>query len=155
MIVQGKFESVSMAIYGDIATELPPPPTSYYPKVIQLPEPVPLSKPLDPSNANDPTFLAKQLLALTPDPPPLPMIIRLMYCVKPTNSDWEHPDFPYLYVDLDQDIADFDLEKACRLTTSQMSDDLSPERLSRFADNVAAAIGPPVCFSQLLISFGC
>lgn len=75
------------------------------------------------------------------------MIIRLMYCVKPTSSDWEHPDFPYLYVDLDQDIADFDLEKACRLTTSQMSDDLSSERLSRFADNVVAATGPPVCLT--------
>ena len=44
------------------------------------------------------------------------------------NSDREHPDIPYLYVDLDQDITDFDLGKACKLQTSRMSDDLSLER---------------------------
>jgi hypothetical protein len=144
MIVQGNFESVSMAIYGDVATEPSPSYSTYYSKQTPTLDDVPLSEHLDPSNANDPTLLAKQLLALIPDRPPLPILIRLMFCVKPSSSDWEHPDFPYIYVDLDHDIADFDLEKACKLTTSQMSDNLPLERLARFAENVATAIGPPV-----------
>jgi hypothetical protein len=144
IIVQGNFESVSMAIYGDIVTDIQQFPTAYNPNPTLTFDSIPLSKPLDPSNTNDPTLLAKQILALTPDPPPLSVLIRLMYCVKPSNSDWDHPDFPYLYVDLDQDIADFDLEKACKLTTSQIPDDLSLDRLSCFAGQVVETIGPPV-----------
>lgn len=145
MIIQGDFESVSMAIYGDLATGLPSPSTSYHPKPVSSFSPIPLSKHLDPSNMNDPTLLARQLLALTPDPPPLAMIIRLMYCIKATDADWEHPDFPYLYVDLDQHTADFDLEKACKMTTRQISDDLPLEQLLKFADTIVTATGPPVC----------
>lgn len=107
---------------------------------------------LDPANAKDPTLLARQLLELIPESPSLAIIVRLMYCIKPSDADWEHPDFPYLYVDLGQDIADFSLEKAVKFTAEQISDELTSDQLSHFADKIPNIIGPPVRFFFLLKS---
>ena len=145
VIFQGAFESVSVAIYGDLASENPTIPLAYHPSPLPIVERTTLSGSLDPANAKDPTLLARQLLELTPDSPSLAIIVRLMYCIKPSGSDWEHPDFPYLYVDLGQDMADFSLEKAVKLTAEQISDELTSDQLSDFADKVSNAIGPPVC----------
>ena len=146
MIFQGAFEYVSLAIYGDLVTEQPTLPLTYHPNPLPTVEPTSLNGSLDPANAKDPTLLARQLLELIPDSPSLAIVVRLMYCVKPSDADWEHPDFPYLYVDLDQDIAGFSLEKAVKLTTEQISDELTSDQLSRFADKISNIIGPPVCF---------
>jgi hypothetical protein len=106
VIFQGAFESVSLAIYGDLVTE-PAHLTTHLP-----PKPAPCRGTHSPNwfprpaNAKDPTLLARQLLELIPESPSLAIVVRLMYCVKPSDADWEHPDFPYLYVDLGQDIAD-------------------------------------------------
>ena len=145
MIFRGTFECVSLAIYGDLVTEQPALPLTYRPNPLPAVEHAPLNGFLDPANAKDPTLLAKQLLELIPDSPSLAIVVRLMYCVKPSDADWEHPDFPYLYVDLGKDIADFSLEKAVKLTTEQISDELTSDQLSHFADKISSVVGPPVC----------
>lgn len=147
MIFQGAFDFVSLAIYGEPVVEQPTLPTLpliYYPAPLPVVEHTPLTGSLDPANAKDPTLLAKQLLELTPESPSLAIIVRLMYCVKPSGADWEHPDFPYLYADLSQDIPDFSLEKAVKLTTEHISDELTFDQLSHFADKVSNIIGQPV-----------
>ena len=149
MIFQGAFESVSLAIYGDLVSEQSTPSPTYRPNLLPVVEHSSLTGPLDPANAKDPTLLARQLLELTHESPSLAIVVRLMYCVKPSDVDWEHPDFPYLYVDIDQDIADFSLEKAVKLTTEQISDQLTSDQLSHFADKISNTIGPPVCIFLL------
>ncbi|KAF8897862.1 hypothetical protein BD779DRAFT_1667776 [Infundibulicybe gibba] len=94
MIVKGKFERLSMAIYGDVVSETLPAALSYTPGVLPVVETTPLSQPLDPSRSLDPSQLARQLLLLIPDSPPLSLVIRLMFCLKPSNDDWDLPDFP-------------------------------------------------------------
>jgi hypothetical protein len=149
VILQGAFESVSLAIYGDLAAEQSTLPLTYRPNPLPVVEHTPLTGSLDPANAKDPTLLARQLLELTPESPSLAIVVRLMYCVKPSDLDWEHPDFPYLYVDLGQDIADFSLEKAVKLTTEQISDELTSDQLTHFVDKISNIIGPPVCLFLL------
>jgi hypothetical protein len=144
MIVKGVFECVSMAIYGEVVSELPPPPTTYEPTQMSLPEPVPLTRSLDPSNSSDPTWLAKELLMLIPESPPLPLVIRLMLCLKPSNEDWELPDFPYLYTNLEVEDEEFDLDKAYQSTLRPVADDISVNLLEMFAERVAGVIGPKV-----------
>ena len=146
MIVKGAFESVSMAIYGDVVSEMPPPSLTYEPKAIPSFDPIPLSSALDPSNFRDPTKLALQLLELIPDAPPLPLVIRLMFCLKPSNDDWDLPEFPYLYADLDEDFSD--LEKACRLTSRPVADTTSHASFARFSEAVARSVGPKVKFQR-------
>ncbi|EPQ59195.1 hypothetical protein GLOTRDRAFT_33360, partial [Gloeophyllum trabeum ATCC 11539] len=141
MILKGNFTSISLAIYGELASD-PPPAT--YPEPKQLPsvEPSPLLPSLDPSNSPDPTSLAKQLLTLIDDAPPLPLLIRLMFCLKPSNEDWENPDFPYLYADLDYaaDAQHFDLQEAYAAIGRPIADDTSAESFVRFAEKVASCI---------------
>jgi hypothetical protein len=144
MIVKGNFEALSMAIYGDIASDAPPV-QNYEPKASPSVESIPLSRAVDPSNSSDPTLLAKQLLSLMPDSPPLPLVVRLMFCMKPSNEDWELSKFPYLHANLDGEIEeDFDLQTAVRWTCRPVQDDISCESLSRFAVRVASCIGPKV-----------
>lgn len=146
MIVKGAFTKVSMAIYGDIVSDATPEdsPPSYTPSSLPTIEPTPLAPAIDPANSDDPTQLAKQLLDLIPDAPPLALVVPLMFCIKPSNEHWDLPEFPYLYADLDEDVADFDLEKACELTSTPVADDVSYEILQRFSDRVADAVGPKV-----------
>ncbi|KZT24554.1 hypothetical protein NEOLEDRAFT_1116236 [Neolentinus lepideus HHB14362 ss-1] len=143
MILKGNFTSISLAIYGDLAFE-PPPPTYPDPKELPSIEPTPLPSSLDPSNCIDPTLLANQLLTLIDDAPPLSLLIRLMFCLKPSNDDWENPDFPYLYADLDYaaDAENFDLQEAYTVTGRPLPDDVSEESISRFVAKVVNCIGP-------------
>lgn len=143
MIVRGEFQCVSMAIYGDVVSEMPPPSSVYEPKAIPSFDPIPLSNALDPSNFRDPTKLALQLLELIPDAPPLPLIICLMFCLKPSSDDWDLPEFPYLHADLDEDF-ESDLEKAFRLMSKPVADVTSHASYARFAEAVARSIGPKV-----------
>ncbi|KAH9955114.1 hypothetical protein BGW80DRAFT_1476506 [Lactifluus volemus] len=142
MIVRGNFIKLSIAIYGDVASELPSTPSSYVPSDLPPLNPAPLSPALDPANSEDPTALTCNLLSLIPDAPPLPLVIRLMFCLKPANDDWDLPEFPYLHPDLDEDPDDFDLDYAYQLTSQPVAEDVPVESLQRFADRVADAIGP-------------
>ncbi|KAI0371605.1 hypothetical protein BV20DRAFT_1035231 [Pilatotrama ljubarskyi] len=137
MIVKGEFESVSMAIYGKVVSETHTSPSSYEPRSLPTVAPAPLPAALDPANSRDPTQLARQLLRLIPDAPDLALVIRLIFCLKPSNDDWDLPDFPYLHADLEDTGSDFNLEKALRLTTRPVPDDVSPDAVTRFAEKVA------------------
>lgn len=159
MIVRGDFESVSMAIYGEVVTDAVAPVTSYTPGLPQLPEPVSISPALDLANASDPTCLARQLLALIPDPPSLNLVIRLMFCLKLPNDDWDLPEFPHLYSDLNEEDMDIDLDSAFRCLSRPVAENVSVESLQRFAEKIVDAIGPMVWndlfygyFSRLTIS---
>ncbi|KAI6034597.1 hypothetical protein BKA83DRAFT_4192223 [Pisolithus microcarpus] len=142
MIVRGDFEVVSMAIYGEPVSEVIPVITAY--EALQLPvtEPTPVSPALDIARSPDPTLLARQLLSLIPDAPPLNLVIRLMFCLKPPNDDWDLPEFPHLYSDLHEEDMDIDLDSAYRCLSRPVADDVSPEALLRFAEKVAEAISP-------------
>ena len=151
MIVKGNFEALSMAIYGDNVLDSPPVQT-YESKPLPPVESIPLSRAVDPSNCSDPTLLAKHLLSLIPDSPPLPLVVRLMFCMKPSNEDWELPGFPYLYANLDGEVEeDFDLQTAIRWAYRPVQDDTPFESLSRFAGRVASCVGPKV--SDTAIAF--
>lgn len=144
MIVKGNFTKLSLAIYGDVASELPSLPPSYVPSVLPPLTPTPLSPILDTANSGDPTTLTRNLLSLIPDAPPLPLVIRLMFCLKPVNDDWDLPEFPYIHPDFNEDPIDFDLDYAYQLTGQPVADDVPLEVLQRFVDRVADAIGPKV-----------
>ena len=149
MIVKGAFESVSMAIYGEVVNELPPPRTTYEPRLLPTLEPIPLSEALDPANARDPTRLARKLLELIPESPPLPLIIRLMFCLKPLNDDWDQPDFPYLFADLDQLSEESSLDDIFKLTSRPISDETSLQSLVELSQKVVHGLGPPVRMTAL------
>lgn len=139
MIVKGDFEVVSMAIYGEVVTEHTVPET-YEPRLIPSFDSSPIPPALDPANSHDPTQLARQLLTLVPEAPQLPLVVRLIFALKPSGYDWDLPDFPHLHPDLDEDIAEFDLEKASALLIRPVPDDISAEPLERFAGRVAQCI---------------
>lgn len=144
MIVKGTFDYVSMAIYGDVVNELPPPKATYEPRPLPILEPIPLSDALDPANARDPTKLALQLLDLISDAPPLPLIIRLMFCLKPSNEDWDLPDFPYIFANLDQLPDDATLEDTFKFSSRSASDESKTEWFVEFAERLARAVDSPV-----------
>jgi hypothetical protein len=144
MIVKGAFECVSMAIYGDIVNELPPRRTIYEPRMLPTHDPIPLSSVLDPANARDPTKLARQLLDLIPDAPPLSLIIRLMFCLKPSDEDWDLPDFPYLFSDPNQLTEESSIDDIFRLTTRPLSDDTQARSLAGLSQKLIQGLGLPV-----------
>ncbi|KAK7062154.1 hypothetical protein R3P38DRAFT_2833730 [Favolaschia claudopus] len=140
MILKGEFDSISIAIYGEIVSEAPSEIPPYEPKPLPAVNARPLSRAVDPASMLDPAHLAKQLLSLIPDSPPLALIIRLMFCLKPSNEDWELPEFPYLHADLDVETDNiFDLDIAL---AKPVRDDISYESLSAFATKVAESVGP-------------
>ncbi|KAJ7246562.1 hypothetical protein B0H12DRAFT_1305619 [Mycena haematopus] len=141
MIVKGPFQSISIAIYGETVSEPPSDVPTYEPKPLPSVHPRPLSRAVDPSSMLDPTHLANQLLSLIPDSPPLALVIRLMFCLKPSDEDWDLPEFPYLHADLDAE-NEVDLETAILCTTKPVRDDISYESLSAFATKVADSVGP-------------
>ncbi|KAI0701183.1 hypothetical protein BC835DRAFT_1265236 [Cytidiella melzeri] len=160
MVVKGSFESVSMAIYGEVSSEIPPAPANYGPRHIPSTDPVPLHTSLDPSTFYDPTKLAYQLLQLIPEAPPLPLIIRLMFCLKPSNDDWDAPDFPYLYSDLEDYSEDSDIEQAAAVTLRPVADNTANAAFQSFSRKVAQAIGSKddntaYNFSKLLSHVAC
>jgi hypothetical protein len=146
MIVKGEFESLSMAIYGELVSDIPPAADTYEPQPLPTVNPSSLSKAVDPANTIDPTLLAKQLLSLIPDSPPLSLVIRLMFCMKPTNEDWDAPDFPYLHADLDTEIEGFDLDGALDITTKPIAEETSEETLTRFAESIGNCLANKVRF---------
>ncbi|OCH95901.1 hypothetical protein OBBRIDRAFT_822543 [Obba rivulosa] len=140
MVVKGDFQCVSMAIYGEVLQEPSGSPSIYVPRTLHPVEPMPLPRSLDPANMRDPSRIARELLNLIPNAPPLPLVIRLMLFLKPSNEDWDLPDFPYLHPDLEGDLHDLGLEKAFRLTTRPVPDDIAREPLLRFAQAVSRAL---------------
>lgn len=144
MIVRGDFEIISMAIYGEPITDAPPALAPYEPRPLPVLEPIPISPALDLAKSTDPTLLARQLLSRIHGTPPLNLVIRLMFCLKPPGDDWDLPEFPHLYSDLHEEDTDIDLDSAYRCLSRPVADDTPVDALQRFADKVADAIGPMV-----------
>ncbi|KAI0638542.1 hypothetical protein C8Q77DRAFT_1154166 [Trametes polyzona] len=142
MIVKGNFEAVSMAIYGDVVAETSSASSVYEPRPLPTVTAASLSPALDPANARDPTQLARRLLQLIPDAPSLELVIRLIFCLKPTNEDWDLPDFPYIHPDLEDVDTDFDLGKALSMTSRPVPDDIASQTVSQFAEKVAHCVDP-------------
>lgn len=143
MIVKGSFDHLSLAIYGEVATESPPLQT-YEPKSTVLAEPASLSDDFNPSRSTDPALLAKSLLTVIPDAPSLTIAFQLMFCLKPTEEDWENPDFPHLYANLENDSEDYDLDGTISNLDRPIPDNVSQETLDRFVERLNEFVGPPV-----------
>ncbi|KAF9037810.1 hypothetical protein BDZ89DRAFT_1061396 [Hymenopellis radicata] len=139
MIIKGSFQVLSFALYGETVSQLASSP-SYEPITLPTIDPVPLSKAVDPANAADPTFLAKNLLKMIPDAPPLPLVIRLMYCLKPTDDDWENETFPYHGTSLDF-TEDLDLAQAGDMISRPLRRETTETAISAFASRVNDLIG--------------
>ncbi|KAF9006670.1 hypothetical protein BDQ17DRAFT_1352181 [Cyathus striatus] len=141
MIVKGKFEKLSMAIYGNVISESSPVKT-HQPTPLPTLESNPLPKSVDPSNSSDPATTAQKLLTLIEDAPSLSLIVRLMLCLKPTDEDWDDPSFPFLFADLTREDEDFDLESIIQCISHPLADGTSYEDLSKLANRVTDFIGP-------------
>ncbi|KIK67662.1 hypothetical protein GYMLUDRAFT_237881 [Collybiopsis luxurians FD-317 M1] len=166
MIVKGQFDALSLAIYGQVVSESSDASQSVEGIANSALNPVPsvetrtLPSSINPANSADPTFLARNLLSLLDDPPPLSLITKLMFCLKPDNDDWDDPEFPYLFVDFDREIfqsyiktdediaqeeeeeANFDLESTLDAMSRPVSDTVSEDTLTKFAQIVADSLGP-------------
>ncbi len=138
MIVKGDFRSLSLAIYGEVVSSTPEPVQPYEPREIPAPiTPFPLSKALDPANMRDPTSLATELLsASNDDAPPLSLVTKLIFCLKPLNEDWDLPEFPYLYADLDGYGEDGSMEELAQMISTPIHDDASEEQIEAFVKKV-------------------
>ena len=134
MIIRGKFEKLSLAIYGDIVSELSDSPQVYAPRQFPQLSYSTLPPALDPANSLNPIELAQSLLSLIPESgrPTLALIARLMFCLKPSNEDWDEPDFPHLYSPLDRDLDDLNLEKAVSMTSRPVDDAVEEADLKNF-----------------------
>ncbi|KAL0950200.1 hypothetical protein HGRIS_010192 [Hohenbuehelia grisea] len=101
LILKGSFTSLSLAIYGGASSpSLDEPAAAYVPRPLPEISPTPLSASLDPSATPDPTRVARSLLSLIPNAPQISLVVRLMFCLKASNEDWDDPEFPHLYADL-------------------------------------------------------
>ncbi|TFK66555.1 hypothetical protein BDN72DRAFT_799775 [Pluteus cervinus] len=138
MIVKGDFRSLSLAIYGEVVSSVPEPVPSYEPREVPAPiTPFPLSKALDPANMRDPTSLATELLSSSnDDAPPLSLVTKLIFCLKPLNEDWDLPEFPYLYADLDGSGEDGSMEELAQMISTPIHDDASEEQMEAFVKKV-------------------
>ena len=76
MIVKGDYEFISMAIYGDVVSDILTTPEAYNPRPLPSITTSPLPPALDPANMRDPTQLARELLKSMPDCPDLEQIGR-------------------------------------------------------------------------------
>ena len=143
MIVKGSYETLSLAIYGEVVSDASPV-HSYQPSALPIVEPRPLSRAIDPANSTDPKELAEKLLSIISDPVPLPLVVRLMFCLKPSDEDWEDPEFPHLYSDLENSDEDFDLEGVVASVRRPIRESTSTEAFTTLANRVADFIGPKV-----------
>ncbi|KAG5652096.1 hypothetical protein H0H81_006316 [Sphagnurus paluster] len=144
MILKGKFDVLSMAIYGEIVADTPSPTQNYEAKPLPPIEHTTLSKAVDPSISSDPTTLAKRLLDLIPNSPPLSLVVRLMFCLKPSDADWDSPEFPYLHADLEHEVdVEPSLETVMDLLSKPVRDDASEEDLEAFALRVSGCLSTP------------
>lgn len=124
-------------------TSEPPEVVTYKPKRLPILAPLPLATSVDPANSSRPTLLAEQLLQLLPVCPQLSVATRLIFALKPESEDWDHPDFPYLFSDLDV-AENSDLESLVRVAGRPIKDDISSEAITAFAMAMHDSLGSNV-----------
>ena len=145
VIIQGQYEYLSMAVFGDVIADVQKV-RGYEPRPIPALNSVSIPKSVDPSNSSEPTMIAQNLISLLPDSPPLSLIVRLIFCLKPPNEDWEHPDFPYLYSDLDSEDEMYSIATLVQSISRPVKDDVSVDALSTFAEKIIDLLEPNVSF---------
>ena len=145
VIIQGQYEYLSMAVFGDVIADVQKV-QGYEPRPIPALNSVSIPKSVDPSNSSEPTMIAQNLISLLPDSPPLSLIVRLIFCLKPPNEDWEHPDFPYLYSDLDSEDEMYSIATLVQSISRPVKDDVSVDALSTFAEKIIDLLEPNVSF---------
>ncbi|KDR84049.1 hypothetical protein GALMADRAFT_236653 [Galerina marginata CBS 339.88] len=140
IIFHGEFKSVFIAIYGDSGTSEQPEVATYEPKALPVSTSMPLSSSVDPTNSPSPVLLAEQLLKLLPISPPLHVATRLLFSLKPESEDWDHPEFPNLYSELDV-AEDSDLEGLVNSSGRPIRDEISSDSISTFATIMHDSLG--------------
>lgn len=115
----------------------------YEPSPLPAIQPTQLAEALNPASHYDPATLALSLLGLITNAPPFPLVTRLSWCLKPDPHDWDRPDFPYIYPDLEEE-GEFDAEEAAIITKRAVPDDISYDALERFVVRVVKSLGPAV-----------
>ena len=113
---------------------------TYEPKRLPVLNPSPLAPSLDPAHSSKPTLLAEQLLQLLPDRPEISVATRLVFALKPVAEDWDDPDFPNLFSDLD--VGDNpDLDSLVNVAGRPIRDDISQEAITTFAMAMHDSLG--------------
>ncbi|KZV64689.1 hypothetical protein PENSPDRAFT_757048 [Peniophora sp. CONT] len=143
LILSGDFDKLSLAVYGTTVSD------STHSVGVYEPSPLPTSQlrqledALNPASHYDPAVLALSLLKLIPDAPPFSLVVPLSWCLKPEEDDWERPDFPYIYADLEEwGEGELTAGKACLVTKRPASDDISFDARERFVLRVIDSLGP-------------
>uniref|UniRef100_D8PQY6 Virilizer N-terminal domain-containing protein n=1 Tax=Schizophyllum commune (strain H4-8 / FGSC 9210) TaxID=578458 RepID=D8PQY6_SCHCM len=139
MIVKGNFKRLSLAVYGDLVSDLAAPKPEPAPVSLSSIEPRPLSAALDLVNAQDASSVATKLMTLLKNPPPLHVILRSQFCLKPDDDTWDHPDYPNVYVDLAEQLEDFKF-RAVIYWTRPISETASEEDISAYFSRFARSI---------------
>ena len=98
-----------------------------------------MSAALDLVNAQDASSVATKLMSLLKNPPPLPVILRSQFCLKPDDDTWDHPDYPNVYVDLAEQLEDFKF-RAVIYWTRPISETASEGDISAYFSRFARAI---------------
>lgn len=140
MVIRGHFKKLSLAVYGSTLPESSSALPTYQPKPLRQLSPISIPPSLDVAAKVDPSELARGLLTLIPDAPNLRLITRLMFCLKPSNEDWEERGFPYLFSDLEKDLDELNLDKAVEMTARPVSDDCDEEVLKYFAERLSDSV---------------
>ncbi|TRM67916.1 hypothetical protein BD626DRAFT_107944 [Schizophyllum amplum] len=139
MIIKGNFERLSLAVYGDLVADLIALKPTAAPITLPSVQSRPLTAALDPANAQNSMSIASQLLTLMSDPPPLHTVLCLMYCLKPDENDWDHADFPNVYLDLRSELENFKLDQVF-FWTRPISESAPGEDISAYFLKFAQAI---------------
>ncbi|KAF8492904.1 hypothetical protein JB92DRAFT_3236124 [Gautieria morchelliformis] len=141
MVVQGDFVHVTLAVYGDAASEPPLDPVSYEPTPLTAIVPHALAPALDPANSNEPTLLSRDIINLIPHAPLLPTAIRLIFCLKPADEDYGGDRFSSLDDCIVSDISGLEwLERAAETLMAPLHEDVSLDLLKAFSERISDAL---------------
>ncbi|GJJ07278.1 hypothetical protein Clacol_001478 [Clathrus columnatus] len=141
LILQGDFTSVTIAVYGDLAVEMSADELmtgEHVTPSISVGE-VSLPTILDPINLSDPTLLPMKLLELTPNPPPLPLLVRLQFGLKLQDQIIRTDDIRFAEWEdlLESDVTGLEwLERAATMLNLPVAETVAPEILNRLSSRI-------------------
>lgn len=140
MVIQGDFVQVTLAVYGDASSEPSLDPVSYEATPLSDIFHHRLSSALDPANSNEPTLHSREIFKLIPHSPPLPVVIRLIFCLKPAGAEWGGDLFS-LDDCIATDVSGLGwLEKAVEPLMTPVHDNVSLDSLKVFAEKTSEAL---------------
>jgi hypothetical protein len=147
---------VTVAVYGDLVSELPTDQPALKTSNINI-APTPLPRYLEVSSAADPTSLAKSLCLEAVGEVTTLHLLRLMFLLKPADTDWDIPDYPAKYADIGSipeldPMEEYDLIHPKQRWVEQVMDELrfpihdeeSPDNIRLLAEPLAISLETPV-----------